>query len=76
MTYHQIGNDPFFGSRNGGPLSDPEAICPECDESFKLNRMDLETKEFIRCPHCRSAVKLDRSDAEKKGSRTVQESTN
>ncbi len=47
-------------------MYDLDAICPQCEEPFKLNRMGLETKEFIQCPHCRKLIKLDLADPEKK----------
>ena len=46
-----------------------DAECPHCEEPFLLNRIGLETKEFIQCPHCRKVIKLDLADPEKKAIR-------
>jgi uncharacterized Zn-finger protein len=46
-----------------------DALCPHCDEKFKLSMIGLETKEFIQCPHCRRVIKLDLDDPEKKAIR-------
>ncbi len=40
-------------------MFDLEVLCPHCEEKFNLNRIGLETKEFIQCPHCRRVIKLD-----------------
>jgi hypothetical protein len=50
-------------------MFDFDALCPYCEEKFKLSRIGLETKEFIQCPHCRRVIKLDLSDPEKKAIR-------
>ncbi len=47
-------------------MFDLEVLCPHCEEKFKLNRIGLETKEFIQCPHCRRVIKLDGAELEKK----------
>ncbi len=52
-------------------MFDLDASCPHCEEKFKLNRIGLETKEFIQCPHCRRVIKLDLADPEKKAIRIV-----
>jgi uncharacterized Zn-finger protein len=52
-------------------MSDFDALCPHCEEKFKLNRIGLESKEFIQCPHCRRVIKLDLADPEKKAIRIV-----
>jgi Zn-finger nucleic acid-binding protein len=46
-----------------------DALCPHCEETFKLNMVGLEAKEFIQCPHCRRIIKLDLADPEKKAIR-------
>ena len=50
-------------------MLDFDALCPYCENKFKLNMMGLETKEFIRCPHCRRIIKLDLDDPEKRAIR-------
>jgi hypothetical protein len=50
-------------------MFDFDALCPHCEEKFKLSRIGLETKEFIQCPHCRRVIKLDLADPEKKAIR-------
>jgi hypothetical protein len=50
-------------------MLDFDALCPYCEKKFKLNRIGLETKEFIQCPHCRRVIKLDLADPEKKAIR-------
>jgi len=50
-------------------MLDFDALCPYCEEKFKLNMNGLETKEFIRCPHCRRIIKLDLDDPEKRAIR-------
>ena len=50
-------------------MFDFEALCPHCEEKFKLKGIGLETKEFIQCPHCRRVIKLDPTDPEKKAIR-------
>ena len=52
-------------------MFDFDALCPHCDEKFKLSMIGLETKEFIQCPHCRRVIKLDLADPEKKAIRIV-----
>jgi hypothetical protein len=47
-------------------MFDFDALCPYCEEKFKLNRIGLDAKEFIQCPHCRRMIKLDLADPEKK----------
>jgi uncharacterized Zn-finger protein len=47
-------------------MFDFNALCPHCEEKFKLSLISLETKEFIQCPHCRRVIKLDPADPEKK----------
>jgi len=42
------------------------ALCPHCEEKFKLSMIGLEAKEFIQCPHCRRIIKLDANDPERK----------
>ncbi len=54
-------------------MLDLDAICPHCDEPFKVNKFGLETKEFIQCPHCRRIIKLDLTDPEKKALRMGQD---
>jgi hypothetical protein len=51
-------------------MFDIDALCPHCEVKFKLSRIGLETKEFIRCPHCRRVIKLDIDDPEKRAIRT------
>jgi uncharacterized Zn-finger protein len=46
-----------------------DALCPHCEEKFKLNMIGLEAKEFIQCPHCRRIIKLDLNDPEKRAIR-------
>ena len=55
-------------------MFDFDALCPHCEEKFKLSLIGLEAKEFIQCPHCRSIIKLDPADLEKKAIRIVPES--
>ncbi len=50
-------------------MLDFDALCPHCDEKFKLSMIGLATKEFIQCPHCRRVIKLDLNDPEKKAIR-------
>ena len=50
-------------------MLDFDALCPYCENKFKLNMMDLESKEFIQCPHCRRIIKLDLDDPEKRAIR-------
>jgi Zn-finger nucleic acid-binding protein len=50
-------------------MFDFDALCPHCEEKFKLSMVGLETKEFIQCPHCRRIIKLDLADPEKKAIR-------
>ena len=50
-------------------MLDFDALCPHCDEKFKLSMIGLETKEFIRCPHCRRLIKHDLADPEKRAIR-------
>jgi Zn-finger nucleic acid-binding protein len=45
---------------------DFDALCPHCEEKFKLSLIGLQAKEFIQCPHCRRIIKLDPADLEKK----------
>ncbi len=45
------------------------ALCPNCDEKFKLSMIGLETKAFIQCPLCLRLIKLDLDDPEKKAIR-------
>ena len=47
-------------------MLDFDALCPYCENKFKLNMNGLETKEFIQCPHCRRIIKLDLDDPEKR----------
>jgi len=47
-------------------MFDSYALCPHCEEKFKLNVIGLETKEFIQCPYCRSVIKLEDADPGKK----------
>jgi Zn-finger nucleic acid-binding protein len=47
-------------------MFDLEALCPHCEEKFRLSRIGLEAKEFIQCPLCRGLIKLDLADPEKK----------
>ncbi len=54
-------------------MLDLDAICPHCDEPFKVNKFGLETKEFIQCPHCRRIIKLDLTDPEKRALRMGQD---
>ena len=51
------------------PMLDFDALCPYCDEKFKLSMIGLDTKEFIQCPHCRRVIKLDLADPKKKAIR-------
>ena len=44
-------------------MLDSYALCPHCEEKFKLNVIGLETKEFIQCPRCRSIIKLENVDS-------------
>jgi hypothetical protein len=37
-------------------MSDFDALCPHCEEKFKLSMIGLETKEFIRCPLCEDSL--------------------
>ncbi len=46
-------------------MFDFDALCPHCEEEFKLNKIGLEGKEFIQCPHCRRVIKTDPADLEK-----------
>jgi uncharacterized Zn-finger protein len=50
-------------------MFDFDALCPHCDEKFKLSMIGLDTKEFIQCPLCRRLIKLDLTDPEKKAIR-------
>ncbi len=50
-------------------MYDIDALCPNCEETFKLNTMGLESKMFIRCPLCRGIIKLDLNDPEKRAIR-------
>ena len=50
-------------------MLDFDALCPYCEKKFKLNRIGLETKQFIQCPHCRRVIKLDLDDPEKRAIR-------
>ena len=50
-------------------MFDFSALCPHCEEKFKLSMIGLETKEFILCPHCGKVIKLDLDDPEKKAIR-------
>jgi len=50
-------------------MLDFDALCPYCENKFKLNMNGLETKEFIQCPHCRRIIKLDLNDPEKRAIR-------
>ena len=50
-------------------MLDFDALCPYCENKFKLNMNGLETKEFIQCPHCRRIIKLDLDDPEKRAIR-------
>ena len=50
-------------------MLDFEALCPYCENKFKLNMNGLQTKEFIQCPHCRRIIKLDLDDPEKRAIR-------
>jgi hypothetical protein len=50
-------------------MFDLDASCPHCEEKFSLNRISLETREFIQCPHCRRVIKLDLADPEKRAIR-------
>jgi len=50
-------------------MLDFDALCPYCENKFKLNMNSLETKEFIQCPHCRRIIKLDLDDPEKRAIR-------
>jgi uncharacterized Zn-finger protein len=52
-------------------MFDFDALCPHCEEKFKLSMIGLEAKEFIQCPHCRRIIKLDLADPEKKAIRIV-----
>ena len=52
-------------------MFDIDALCPLCEVKFKLSRIGLETKEFIRCPHCRRVIKLDVDDPEKRAIRVA-----
>ena len=47
-------------------MFDFDATCPHCEKLFKLNRFDLEAKEFIQCPHCRRVLKMNLADLRKK----------
>ena len=51
-------------------MFDFEALCPHCEEKFKINRIGPEAMEFIRCPHCRRVIKLNLDDPEKTAIRT------
>ena len=51
------------------PMLDCDALCPHCDEKFKLSMIGLGTTEFIQCPHCRRVIKLDLADPGKKAIR-------
>jgi hypothetical protein len=57
-------------------MFDLDALCPHCEEGFKLSTIGLETKEFIQCPHCRKIIKLDLADPGKKAIRTSPEFAN
>ncbi len=46
-------------------MFDFDASCPHCEQKFRLNRIGLEGKEFIRCPHCRRVIKTDPANLEK-----------
>ena len=48
-----------------------DAACPYCEKEFRLDRLGLETKEFMQCPHCRRLIKLDLADPEKKAIRVI-----
>jgi hypothetical protein len=50
-------------------MFDFDALCPNCERKFKLSRIGLEAKEFIRCPLCRRTIKLDLNDPEKRAIR-------
>ncbi len=50
-------------------MLDFDTPCPHCEKQIKLNRFDLEAKEFIRCPHCRGIIKVDLADLRKKAIR-------
>jgi DNA-directed RNA polymerase subunit RPC12/RpoP len=52
-------------------MFDFDALCPHCEEKFKLSLIGLEAKEFIQCPHCRRIIKLDPADPEKKAIRVA-----
>ncbi len=57
-------------------MFDLDALCPHCEEEFKLSMIGLEAKEFIRCPHCRRIIKLDLADPDKKALRVGSEFAN
>jgi Zn-finger nucleic acid-binding protein len=42
-----------------------DALCPYCEQEFKLHRSGLEGKEFIQCPYCRRVIKADPAILEK-----------
>jgi hypothetical protein len=48
-----------------------DAACPYCEKEFRLDRIGLETKEFMQCPHCRRLIKLDLADPEKRAIRVI-----
>jgi uncharacterized Zn-finger protein len=54
-------------------MFDFDALCPHCEEKFKLSMIGLKAKEFIQCPHCRRIIRLDPADPEKKAIRMVPE---
>jgi len=64
---------PFESDRKGHPVSDIDALCPHCEEEFKLGKIGLETKAFIQCPLCRRVIKLDLADPEKKAIRVARD---
>jgi len=54
-------------------MFDFDALCPHCEEKFKLSKIGLEAKAFIQCPLCRRVIKLDLADPEKKAIRVARD---
>ena len=73
MDENEFRNGPrlFRSYGKEKPMFDFDVSCPHCEKEFKLNRIGLETKEFIQCPHCRRVIKLDLADPEKRAIRVV-----
>jgi Zn-finger nucleic acid-binding protein len=57
-------------------MFDFDALCPHCEEKFKLSMIGLEAKEFLLCPHCRGIIKLDPADPGKKAIRIAPDFAN